>query len=227
MKRIQIVSIMGIVMMVLASCATMRYEKFDDGLGPEDDPWTEEETILKESLWSDATIIEEFDDAEIEQILTEFPGRMKKEVKEGVLHVMKTGEKEGLFRIGKRGASYEKIVVCLRSGGEVYFSSHTKQAGDYVNDIEPAIFLNDNRTSVSNFHQDGTDWSSEVLYHSDYGKISDWTVVELRNTDEGLSFSVNGDHKATAYINGRTFPGIWFHLKEGNDSAEVDYILLK
>src|SRR6056297_2728960 len=65
------------------------------------------------------------------------------------------------------------------------------------------------------------------LYPSDYGKISSWTVVEFHNTEKGLRISMNGDHLATADIESRPFPGIWFHLGEGNNKAEIDYILFK
>jgi|SRR6056297_2074632 len=151
MKIIQTVALFGFLTMVFVSCTTMRYEQFDDGLHQDDDPWTEEEIVLKEQLWSDAAIVETFDDVEIQNIFTEFPGRMEKEIIDGVLHVRKIGESDGLFMIGTRETDYEKIALCLRSRGTVYLSSHTSVGGDFSYDIEPHIFLHPSSTSVSNY----------------------------------------------------------------------------
>jgi len=108
-------------------------------------------------------------------------------------------------------------------------SSHTAEGGNFGYDIEPTIFLNPSSTSVVNYIQDESDgnYRSNGLYSSDYGRISNWTVIEIHNTDRDLRVSVNGDHLATANIDGRPFPGIWVHLAEGNDEAEIDYILIK
>lgn len=227
-KILRKVGLFGLLTMVFASCTTMRYEKFDDGLSQDDDPWTEKEIALKEELWSDATVIEAFDDETIESILTDSPG-VEKEIIDGILHVSKTGESDGLFIIGAEGTQHEMIALCLRSSGTVYLSSHTVEGGHFQYDVEPTIFLNVSSTSVTNYTQSELtgDYTREHLYHSDSESISKWTVIEFRNTDEGLVISRNGDRLSTADIEGRPFPGVWFHLAQGNREAEIDYILIK
>jgi len=204
----------------------MRYERFDDGLSAEDDPWTEKESELKAQLWQDAKVVEDFEDGDMPKALRELSAHPAKEVEEGVLNIERV-DRDGLFRIGDNDSRFESVTMCVKSSGDLYFSCHTGALEEYQNDIEPTIFLNQDSTWVTGYYQEGDEWNSRNFSHDEFGYIDDWTVVEIRHSEDGLIFFVNGKRKATVGIDGRPFPGVWFHLLEGTESAQIDYIILK
>lgn len=216
-------SVLAVMLLFLSSCATMRYESFDSGVANNDDPWTEKEVILKNDLWQDAAIIEDFDDGDIDPYFQNIINHSKKSIEDGILHINRI-EKDNVFAI-YTNEGFESIALCFKTKSGVYISSHTKRGGNYQYDIEPWITFNSSGIFVDLWCQNTK--SQTQLYRSESSFLNKWIIVELRDNEGRLEFYVNGKKKGSADIDGRKFPGITFHLTNDSNEAEIDYIILK
>ena len=212
-----------IMVVALSSCATMRYESFDSGVSSGEEPWTEKEAALKEDLWQSASIVEDFDDGEINSYFQDIINRSDYTIKDGILSVNRI-DKDSVFEIFD-SKGFKSIIFCIRSKSGIYISSHTKRGSSFRYDIEPWITFNSYGTFVDLWYEETQ--SKIQLYRSESSFLNKWVVVELRKNEDKLEFYVNGKKKASANIDGRIFPGATFHLTEDSDEAEIDYIIVK
>ena len=98
---------------LLASCASIRYESFDTGIPiSEEDPWSEDEVELRDNLWQDAKIVEDFDDGSIDPYFQEIINHSNKKIEDGILHVNRT-DRDGIFSIYNT-EGYKSIIFCIK-----------------------------------------------------------------------------------------------------------------